>query len=87
MEKNNQIFDNYEVDCNTCESYWNSQCDGVKIEDRRKCNSYIATRDIDVVKELGKCKEKIKGLQTSQTLLGIGILVYLLGEIVSRCLT
>lgn len=60
--ENNKIFDNYEVDCNTCESYWNSQCDGVKVNDRRNCTSYKATRNVDVVEEVANMKTTIERL-------------------------
>lgn len=62
MEKESKIFDNYEVDCNTCESYWNSQCDGVKVNDRRNCTSYKATRNVDVVEEIANMKTTIERL-------------------------
>ena len=87
MEKANQIFDNYEVDCNTCESYWNSQCDGVKINDRRNCTSYKATREINVVEELAKCKKDIERLWRSDLVIKVVIIAYLLKEILVSCLT
>ena len=36
------------VDCNTCQQYYQSTCDGARLDNDRKCRNYIATRQIDV---------------------------------------
>jgi hypothetical protein len=60
-EKNTQKrFDEWEVDCNTCERYWLNQCDGAKCGSEAKkqpCRSYFATRSV-VIPEQIKTLEK-----------------------------
>lgn len=72
---NNKRFDDYEVDCNTCGNYWNDTCDGVPIDKKRNCNSYIATRTTDIPKQIEKLKNSIKWLAIAVSLLGLGLLL------------
>jgi hypothetical protein len=77
----NVIFDNWRdvVDCNTCTSYWDNSCDGVRTpEHRYRCTSYTATRSVVIPKQ-------IKALQRNVVLLGIAdviLLIILIGGIV-----
>lgn len=80
--KEAKIFDEYEVDCNTCECYWDSSCDGVKCskagEESRKCTSYKAVRKIDVVERVLELESNIKSLNTHHLLTGVIIIIHLL---------
>lgn len=53
---NDKIFDEWNeiVDCNECEKYWLNQCDGVPIDDAKRCNSYVAIRSGDILKRMDK---------------------------------
>ena len=70
-----KIFDDYEVNCNECKNYWDSSCDGVPITKRRNCTSYIATRTVDIPKQIEKLKKSIKWLAIAVCLLGLGLLL------------
>lgn len=82
MTVENKVFDDYEVDCNTCEAYWDNQCDGVKVGTTRNCSSYKATRKIDVFDILLEHTTKIKSLEATQfVILGI-LLFYMVKQII-----
>ena len=47
------VFSDYPIcDCNRCERYYDSQCDGTKVGEQRECKGYIATRHTDIEKRL-----------------------------------
>lgn len=78
----NKIFDNYEVECNECEHYWDSSCDGVPIDKKRNCTSFKATRTIDIpmqIKNLDKRVNKIKVIAIGLIILDIvlGVVMFL----------
>ena len=53
-------FDEWEeCDCNKCERYWTSQCDGAKVGKAKECKSYIATRRVDIPEEINKINARI----------------------------
>jgi hypothetical protein len=57
---NNQIFDNYEVNCNDCGHYWNDSCDGVPLNQKRNCTSFIATKTTDIPKQIKQLKTDLR---------------------------
>lgn len=72
-----KVFDDYEVECNECEHYWDSSCDGVPIDKKRNCTSFKATRTIDIpmqIKTLDKRYDKLK-----LAIIGVAILDVILG--------
>lgn len=82
--KNTNIFDNYEVDCNGCECYWDNSCDGVPLDKKRNCTSYTATRTTDIPMRIADLKHELivhrsilagltVGILTLATLLAIGV--------------
>lgn len=75
-----KIFDEYEVDCNTCESYWNNQCDGVKVGTTRNCNSYKATKKVDILDSVSELKHSVKYLTISSISITLAFLIHLIGE-------
>lgn len=56
---NNQIFDNYEVNCNECSNYWNDTCSGVPINKKRNCTSFTATKASDIPKQIQQLKRDV----------------------------
>ena len=59
MANESKRFEEWEeVDCNECTHYWDSSCDAVKQDDRRQCNSFLATRRVVI-------PAKIKALENS----------------------
>lgn len=78
---NKKRFDDFEeIDCNTCDHYWNSTCDAVSVGEKKPCASFLATRRADVKEELESLKDEIVVLKLS---LG-GILIYILVDIVIK---
>ena len=55
----NKVFDDYEVNCNECEHYWCSDCDGVPINEKRNCASFKATRTVDIPKQIAQLKQEV----------------------------
>lgn len=55
----NQIFDDYEVDCNECANYWNDSCDGVPINKKRNCTSFVATRTSDIPQQIKQLQRNV----------------------------
>lgn len=66
MSEEKKRFDEWEVDCNTCERYWLNQCDGAKCGSKAKkqpCNSYLASRKVVIpqqIKSLERAVFKLK---------------------------
>ena len=54
-----KVFDDYEVNCNECQSYWDSSCDGVPLDKKRNCTSFIATRTTDIPKQIAQLKHEV----------------------------
>ena len=82
MTEERKVFDDYEVDCNTCEAYWLTQCDGVKPGEPRKCTSYKAVRKMDVVQQIDKNTKDIKLLKNIGILVQVILLLHLLSHLV-----
>lgn len=84
--KEAKIFDEYEVDCNTCECYWDSSCDGVKCskagEESRKCTSYKAVRKIDVVERVLELESSIKSVDKNYWVIAILFMLHLVGHLI-----
>ena len=65
-DKKNSRFDEWEsveVDCNTCDNYWTNSCDGVPLDKKRNCQSYIASRSISIPEELEEVKQQLQMLE------------------------
>lgn len=64
MENNERkIFDFNYNDCNDCKHYWDDSCDGVQTQNERHCNSFIATRRVDIPLQIKTLESKIKNLK------------------------
>lgn len=63
-EESNKIFEDFpKVDCNECENYYTSACDGVSKDSERPCKTFIATRRIFIPEEIKWLKNEIKTLR------------------------
>ena len=76
------IFDEEFVDCNTCQCYWTDQCNGKKLNEYGKCNSYIAYRKIDVLNRLEVIENNLNKLAVSVLGLAIVLLICLVIKVV-----
>ena len=68
MEK--KIFDDFpKVDCNDCEHWWDSSCDGVYKGTERQCKTFKATRGINIPSEVKRVKNDLRRLQITYYIL------------------
>lgn len=83
MEQNKRFEEWDEVDCNECTHYWDNSCDAVKQDERRQCNSFLATRRVVIPARLNALENRVRLLSIGCMLSGIAIvllsLVNLLG--------
>ena len=78
-QSSSKIFDNYEVECNDCQHYWDNSCDGVPIDKKRNCTSFIATRTTDIPMQIKSLVNRIDKLKVA--VIGIAIVDVILGVI------
>lgn len=58
-----KIFEDFpEVDCNRCETYWNSQCDGASVNSPRPCKHFKAVRRVNIPEELKSTQKSLRRL-------------------------
>lgn len=81
---NTKIFDDYEVDCNECTHYWDSSCDGVPVNIRKDCSSFIATRTYDIPNQIKSLYTSLKSLQGYSLITGIILVSHLLMELICK---
>ena len=77
-----KIFDDFNVECNECEHYWNAVCDGVKPNDTRSCTSFKATRQVDIPKQIEKLDTDVKDLKKAYIWLSLMILIHLVCHLI-----
>lgn len=65
------IFEPWEeVDCEKCERWWTSSCDGVTVGYRKPCNSFLATRHTSIPLEIARLRSALKWLIRGYWVLG-----------------
>ena len=75
-------FDGWEkVDCNDCGHYWLNQCDGVKKDGEKPCNSFLATRKTSIPEEIKSLKEDLLATKIGY---GICIIALAIGLMIVR---
>ena len=77
-------FDEWsEVDCNQCQHYWNDSCDSVQQGVKRPCNSFLATRKVNIPAKLDSLKIKVKriGLTLLIELMWLVVLTITIGVV------
>lgn len=63
-ENKPSVFSEWEeCDCNQCERYWDSSCDGVKKNKRKSCNAFMATRSVIIPEQIKDLQKQIKLLR------------------------
>lgn len=69
-------FEDWEkVDCNDCQHYWDSSCDGASKGSTATCNSYLATRSVVIPAKVNALEKRIKRLEWHLILLyGVNII-------------
>ena len=54
-----RIFDEYQVDCNECQSYWLDQCDGVKVGSQKACTAFKAIRRTNIPEQIKNLENRL----------------------------
>lgn len=55
-------FDDWEVDCADCQHYWDDSCNGVPEGQKRNCTAFVATKKVDIPKQIEQLKTAVKVL-------------------------
>ena len=71
-------------ECNDCEHYWNSLCDGTPKGSEKRCTAFKATRKVDIPLEIKSLRKRLNWLNVSQILCGIALVLHLIGHIMGR---
>ena len=83
MTEEKKVFEDWEVDCNSCTRYWDSSCDGVKKNKNKPCNAFLATRSIILPEELKRLKKQINSVRISGILLGIALIIHVIDHMIN----
>lgn len=54
-----KIFDEYQVECEGCQHYWNDTCDGVKQGSQKACTSFIATKRTNIPEQIKNLEKRL----------------------------
>ena len=77
-----RIFDESHVDCNDCQRYWLDQCDGTPEGVQKPCNSFLATKKVDIPERINSLENRFKSLRGCVRVLNIIIIFHLLTHII-----
>lgn len=69
-------------DCNNCDNYWNDTCDGVPENQKRNCQSYVATRKVTIPKQIEKLQHNVNLLFQFNVAMGIIFIIHLISHII-----
>ena len=85
MSEEKRFQDWNDVDCNECQHYWDSSCDGASKGSTVACNSYLATRSIVIPAKIQVLEQRVKTLTRAvMFIVGLdvcGLIVGLIGEL------
>ena len=83
-----KIFDDFpQADCHTCHNYWYDQCDGVPVNLKRNCSSFIATRTYDIPKQINTLYNALKSLNKHIIVIYILLAVYFFIEFITELIS
>lgn len=51
---NKKLFEFLPPECESCQHYWNSTCDGIVCDSNNKCKSYNAIRSSSIEQKLNR---------------------------------
>ena len=56
-----KIFEDFQrVDCNDCSHYWDDSCGGVKKGSEKRCTAFVATRKVDIPREIEALRNDLR---------------------------
>lgn len=68
-----------DCDCNQCEHYWDSSCDGVAKNNRKPCNQFVATRSVVIPMQIESLQRKIKWMAFAGILIALSNILTIIG--------
>lgn len=78
--KESKRFEEWEdCDCNQCEHYWDSSCDGVAKDTKKPCNQFRATRNVVIPYQIEDLQQRVKLLALVDLLLILSNVIMLVG--------
>lgn len=81
LDTTKKIFDEPVVECNECEHYWDSSCDGTPIKKERNCTAYKATRREDIPEQIKRLNNEVHRLWVGSLFIDAALIIHLLGHI------
>lgn len=69
------------VDCNECQRHWDNSCDSVPQGSERRCNSFLATREIVIPGQIKELQRSVNRLRTGLILADILIVAMALAHL------
>ena len=66
-----------EVNCNDCQRYWDSSCDGVQKGSQKPCNSFLATRSVIIPLQVKSLQKSVKWLSVANALFAIALILHI----------
>lgn len=74
----NSKFDDWSdiKDCNDCQHYWTDTCDGVQKGSQKPCNSFIATKRVDIPDEIKWLRKRVDGLRWAFIFVSLAVLIH-----------
>ena len=80
-ENKPSVFSEWEeCDCNQCERYWDSSCDGVKKNKRKSCNAFMATRSVIIPEQIKDLYKQLKFVTWGEIIITVLIIIHVIGE-------
>lgn len=81
MEKSK--FDDWSdvKDCNDCQHYWNAMCDGISEGSQKPCNSFLATRKVNILGEIEALRKRLNTLNVVLILYGLAFVLHLISKL------
>ncbi len=79
-----QIFEDWSDlrDCDDCERYYNSQCDGVHEHQTRPCTQFVAVRRSSFEKDIQFLKKESEAFGRQLKLINVCVILLCLGFII-----
>ena len=79
-ENKPSVFSEWEeCDCNQCERYWDSSCDGVKKNKRKSCNAFMATRSVIIPEQIKDLQKRFKWLTWFMIAVDVSLILHIIG--------
>jgi hypothetical protein len=79
-ENKPSVFSEWEeCDCNQCEHYWDSSCDGVAKDKRKVCGQFSATRSVIIPEQIKDLYRLVKWVMWSEILIAVGVIIHVIG--------